>query len=168
MEALRVLQLPIVDIPGCLTPHELENSRKVRILRGSLALSKLPAVASLGVAPVSANGECCVRSVAVEMQQEELLRDCRILYVYLLECLILKGATMRESLGQTEETMRERFATIRGVPGYEAIWPSMTFEIYCLDKLEGILRFEEGLLDNGATRPRYTRYSSVQVRVPLW
>ena len=66
----------------------------------------------LGVAPVSANGECFVRSVAVEMQQEELLVDCRIVYVYLSECLIL---------------------------------PSMTFEIYCLDK-EGLTQCEEGIL----------------------
>ena len=67
------MAFPFVDIPGCIPREELEDSRKERIECGNLALSKSPAVSHFGVAPVSANGECFVRSVAVQMQQEDFV-----------------------------------------------------------------------------------------------
>ena len=141
------MAVPFVDIAGCIPRDELEDSRKERIKCGNVALSQLHAVSHLQVAPVSANGECFVRSVAVEMQQEEFLMECRILYVYMLECLIKQGADMRNFLVDDDGIFRERLRAIREVHEYAGILQPMTLEIYCLDKLEGLTACEHGLLD---------------------
>ena len=147
MAASAVQQYLMEEIPGTLQSHELESSRKLRIAEGNRALAAVPGDTRLGVAPVSANGECFVRSLAVEMQHDELLVDCRTLYVYMMECVMKNAARFRNCEFEESHIQRVRFQTIRAIPEYSDITASMKFDIYCLDKLEGLFQCEGGILD---------------------
>ena len=51
--------------------------------------------------------------------------QCRVLYVYMLECLIRQGADMRDFVVEDDGIFRERLRTIREVPQYAGILQSM-------------------------------------------
>ena len=100
------------------------------------------------VLPVSANGECFLRSLAVETGTDLYINNVRIIYVMLIESLMLAKEESIDFYSESSETMSARRSYIQGMDCYKDCLESLSnFDIYCLDKLEALAINEDALLD---------------------
>jgi len=135
-------------IDGCMDASELEESRIARILHGNAVLGAQKSTQDWQILPVTANGECFLRAIAAELQNDILIADCRLLYVLALECLIMYKDMVKHLLGEEDAIRRARRACLAGMEVYhDHIAHLDEFDIYCLDKFEGLITCEAGLSD---------------------
>ena len=73
---------------GCLDSSELEESRAARMEEGSRVLAESAHTNGFGVLPVSANGECFLRVLAVELDEATFHDNCSLLYILAIEALV--------------------------------------------------------------------------------
>ena len=88
---------------------------------------------------------------AVESGDVGSKAHCRLLYVYMLECLMLQLDLLGFFVGDIAEIETRRRATVQKVGAYSRFCSAITDDQYCklyiLDKLEGLVCVESGLLD---------------------
>lgn len=134
---------PYPAMPGSMPFAELEESRLQRIEEGNAKLASCSTTAALHVLPVTANGECLLRALAIETDVEEFLADCRLLYILAVEGLLLHRGHFDFRFGEAEDVRSARLASVLSVPEFSGVAAALNvFSVYCLDKLEGA--FETG------------------------
>ena len=134
--------------PGILEFSEIERSRAQRMNHANSVLALRDETLHLNVLPVSANGECFLRSLAVEAGTDVYINNVRIIYLMLIESLMLAKEDSIDFYSENSETMNARRSYIQGVDCYKDCLESLSnFDIYCLDKLEALAINEDALLD---------------------
>ena len=131
---------------GCLDLSELEESRAARMEHGSRVLAESTQTNGFGVLPVSANGECFVRVLAVQLDDDTFHDNCTLLYVLAIEALVKERVHFQALHGEALVTQQERAACVEKIDIYAPFRDEITdFDIYCLDKLEGAFEARDGL-----------------------
>ena len=134
--------------PGVLEFSEIEQSRAQRMNHANTVLALRDDTRHFNVLPVSANGECFLRSLAVETGTDLYINNVRIIYVMLIESLMLAKEESIDFYSENSETMNARRSYIQRIRCYNDCLENLSnFDIYCLDKLEGLAINEDALLD---------------------
>ena len=150
------LTYPMVD--GCLHYEEVEESRAERIEAGNKMLageSRGTIPGDHRVLPVAANGECFLKSLAVELQCPPVVADSRSLYALALEALISQKESIEHIVGETDAIREQRRTHLGQIAAYddEVLFDHYrvdaldSFDLYALDKLEAIFEKTNGLRD---------------------
>ena len=116
---------------GCLDSSELEASRVARMEHVSRVLAENTETNDFGVLPVSANGECFMRVLAVELDDDTFLDNCKLLYVLAIEALMREREHFEALYGATLAIQQERAACIEKICVYAPFRNEFTaFDIY--------------------------------------
>ena len=133
---------------GCMELNDIEQSRAQHLVAGTNSLSANARSAMWGVLPVDANGECFMRVLGVEINEDLFIDNCRLLYLLAVESLIVNRETYQAFYAEDALRQQERLACIGSIERYQSYLPEISpFEIYCLDKLEGAFELVTGLRD---------------------
>ena len=145
---------------GAMPLELLTAPRRHRITEGNNALQEHAPTCMYSVLPVQADGECFLRSMALQLRTQNLagasidiVEDYRVLSVLLLEALMaeksrheLNDFASAQVRSTVHERMRAIFRQCESDSSYVYALSSIgSFDAYCLDKLEGVMTDTEGL-----------------------
>jgi len=145
---------------GAMPLELLTAPRRHRMTEGNNALQEHAPTCRYSVLPVQADGECFLRSMALQLRTQNLagasidiVEDYRVLSVLLLEALMAEKSFHEENdfaSDQVHSTVHERMRAIlrqcESDSSYVYALSSIgSFDAYCLDKLEGVMTDTEGL-----------------------
>ena len=157
-------------LEGVLPSFEVINTSRInRVEEGNRALQESSFSAHFRVIPVPADGECFLRALQMHMHCGSIdqdFRDFRILFVFMLERLMLdKDTRDTEHFAATQEpkTKKDRIRAILSQETYKGAWFSMTaFDMYCIDKLEGVMNDTAGLAERRWVDAEFDTISMLQ------